>query len=79
MKRQVAIVGAGAVGAFAGGMMADAGQRVFLIDAWPGHVKRSHAAGGADYVVLRVREVDGRITARAGKRTRCCNRWTARR
>jgi 2-dehydropantoate 2-reductase len=31
----------------------------------PGHVRRTNAAGGADYVVFRVGEVHGRVTARA--------------
>ncbi|MGB3290752.1 MAG: 2-dehydropantoate 2-reductase [Burkholderiaceae bacterium] len=40
----IAIVGAGSVGAYVGGMLAESGQEVTLIDAWPQHVEamRSH-------------------------------------
>lgn len=38
-RPRIAIVGAGAVGAFTGGHMAHAGQDVTLIDPWPAHVE----------------------------------------
>lgn len=44
MGKRVAVVGAGAVGGYAGGHMARAGADVTLIDPWPEHVEyiRSH-------------------------------------
>jgi 2-dehydropantoate 2-reductase len=41
----IAIMGAGALGSYVGGMLALAGERVILIDAWPAHVERMRAHG----------------------------------
>jgi len=38
MSKRIVVVGAGAVGGYAGGRMAQAGEDVTLIDAWPEHV-----------------------------------------
>ena len=42
---KVAVVGAGAVGGWIGGRMAEAGTRVTLIDAWPEHVIAMNTRG----------------------------------
>ena len=42
---KVAVVGAGAVGGWIGGRMAEAGTRVTLIDAWPEHVSAINTHG----------------------------------
>ncbi|MBX9810874.1 MAG: 2-dehydropantoate 2-reductase, partial [Burkholderiales bacterium] len=44
MSKRIAVVGAGAIGGYAGGHMTRAGHDVTLIDAWPEHVEymRSH-------------------------------------
>src|ERR1700693_4328570 len=44
MGRKIAIVGAGAVGGYAGAHMVQAGEDVTFIDPWPEHVEymRSH-------------------------------------
>lgn len=44
MKKRIVVVGAGAIGGYAGGHMTRAGHDVTLIDAWPEHVEymRSH-------------------------------------
>ncbi len=39
MGKRIAVVGAGAVGGYAGGHMARAGEDVTLIDPWPEHVE----------------------------------------
>ena len=41
----IAIMGAGAVGSYVGGMLALAGEAVVLIDAWPAHVETMRARG----------------------------------
>ncbi len=41
----IAIMGAGAVGSYVGGMLALAGEAVVLIDAWPAHVEKMRARG----------------------------------
>ena len=45
MGKRIAIVGAGAVGAYAGGHLARAGEDVILIDPWPAHVEHMRAHG----------------------------------
>ena len=45
MKPHIAIIGAGAVGAYAGGRLALAGEDVTLIDGWPAHVKAMRTHG----------------------------------
>ena len=45
MKPHIAIIGAGAVGGYAGGRLALAGENVTLIDAWPEHVNAIRAHG----------------------------------
>jgi 2-dehydropantoate 2-reductase len=45
MKKRIAIVGAGAVGGYAGAHMAAAGHDVTLIDTWPDHVERMKSHG----------------------------------
>lgn len=39
MKKKIAIVGAGAIGGYVGGLLARSGFNVTLIDAWPEHVE----------------------------------------
>ena len=41
----VAIFGGGAIGSYVGGMLADAGHDVVVIDAWPAHVEAVRANG----------------------------------
>lgn len=45
MGKRIVIVGAGAVGAYAGGYLARAGEDVTLIDPWPEHVEHMRAHG----------------------------------
>jgi 2-dehydropantoate 2-reductase len=45
MGRRIAIVGAGAVGGYAGAHMVQAGEDVTFIDPWPAHVEHMRAHG----------------------------------
>jgi 2-dehydropantoate 2-reductase len=45
MKPRIAVIGAGAVGGYVGGMLARAGHDVVLVDAWPEHVERMKRDG----------------------------------
>ena len=45
MKKRIAIVGAGALGGYVGGTLAQLGHDVTLIDAWPGHIETIRARG----------------------------------
>ena len=45
MGRKIAIVGAGAVGGYAGAHMAQAGENVTFIDPWPEHVEHMRKHG----------------------------------
>ena len=45
MGRKIAIVGAGAVGGYAGAHMVQAGEDVTFIDPWPAHVEHMRAHG----------------------------------
>ncbi len=45
MSKRIAVVGAGAIGGYAGGHMASAGHDVTLIDAWPEHVEAMRKHG----------------------------------
>src|SRR5205807_9612074 len=45
MGRKIAIVGAGAVGGYAGAHMAQAGEDVTFIDPWPEHVEHMRKHG----------------------------------
>lgn len=45
MGKRIVVVGAGAIGGYAGGHMTRAGHDVTLIDAWPGHVEYMRAHG----------------------------------
>ena len=45
MRRRIAIVGAGAVGGYAGSHMAQAGEDVTFIDPWPEHVEEMRRHG----------------------------------
>ncbi len=54
----IAIMGAGAVGSYVGGMLALAGETVTLIDAWPAHVERIRSHG------LAIETPEGTRTAR---------------
>jgi 2-dehydropantoate 2-reductase len=54
MGRKIAIVGAGAVGGYAGAHMVQAGEDVTFIDPWPEHVERMRKHG---LRVTHVREV----------------------
>lgn len=45
MKPRIAVIGAGAVGGYVGGMLARAGHDVVLVDAWPEHVERMKQHG----------------------------------
>ena len=59
MGRKIAIVGAGAVGGYAGAHMVQAGEDVTFIDPWPEHVEHmrkgglrvTHASGVAEFSV----------------------------
>jgi 2-dehydropantoate 2-reductase len=44
-NRHVAFVGAGAVGGLVAGLMAEAGTRVTIIDAWPAHIAKIRDEG----------------------------------
>src|SRR5437764_6688211 len=45
MGRKIAIVGAGAVGGYAGAHMVEAGEDVTFIDPWPEHVEQMRKHG----------------------------------
>src|SRR4029453_12459094 len=45
MSRKIAIVGAGAVGGYAGAHMVQAGEDVTFIDPWPAHVDHMRKHG----------------------------------
>ena len=45
MSKRIAVIGAGAVGGYAGAHMAAAGHDVTLIDPWPEHVERMKSHG----------------------------------
>ncbi len=45
MAKRIAVIGAGAVGGYAGTHMAAAGHDVTLIDPWPEHVEQMKAHG----------------------------------
>ena len=45
MSKRIVVIGAGAVGGYAGAHMTTAGHDVSLIDPWPGHVERMRAQG----------------------------------
>jgi 2-dehydropantoate 2-reductase len=45
MSKKIAIVGAGAVGGYAGAHMVQAGENVTFIDPWPAHVEHMRAHG----------------------------------
>src|SRR5215510_4797224 len=45
MSRKIAIVGAGAVGGYAGAHMVHAGEDVTFIDPWPAHVDHMRKHG----------------------------------
>ena len=59
MGRKIAIVGAGAVGGYAGAHMVQAGEDVTFIDPWPEHVEHmrkhglrvTHAMNVAEFTV----------------------------
>ena len=45
MGKRIVIVGAGAVGGYAGAHMAQAGEDVTFIDPWPAHVEKMQRDG----------------------------------
>src|SRR5215218_7266927 len=45
MGQRIAIIGAGAVGGYAGAYMAQAGEDVIFVDPWPEHVETMRAKG----------------------------------
>jgi hypothetical protein len=45
MGRRIAIIGAGAVGAYVGGYLARAGEDVTVVDPWPEHVEHMRREG----------------------------------
>ena len=53
MGARIAVMGVGAVGAYAGGHMAQAGEDVTFLDPWPEHVERMRSHG------LRVSHITG--------------------
>src|ERR1700710_3072153 len=63
MGRKIAIVGAGAVGCYAGAHMVAAGEDVTFIDPWPEHVEKirrdgilvTHASGVEPFTTRPVR------------------------
>src|SRR4026209_116264 len=70
MGRKIAIMGAGAVGGYAGAHMVQAGEDVTFVDPWPAHVEHmqkhglrvTHARAVADF------QVPGRALHGAGWR-----------
>lgn len=44
-KLRIAVLGAGAVGAYIGGYLTHTGYRVALVDGWPEHVEHINAHG----------------------------------
>ena len=62
MARKIAIVGAGAVGGYAGAHMAQAGEDVTFIDPWPEHVEHMRKHG---LRVTHARDVAGILGSRA--------------
>ncbi|MFT5174904.1 MAG: 2-dehydropantoate 2-reductase [Gammaproteobacteria bacterium] len=56
---RIAVIGAGAVGGYIGGYLAQAGYRVCLVDAWADHVEQINAQG------LRLSDPLGSIVVRA--------------
>src|SRR3979490_1851671 len=74
MGRKIAIVGAGAVGGYAGAHMVQAGEEVTFIDPWPEHVEHmkkdglrvTHPNHGAE-VSLPVRAPHGADAQRLAK------------
>ena len=48
MGRKIVIVGAGAVGGYAGAHMVQAGEDVTFIDPWPEHIEHDRA-GSSPY------------------------------
>jgi 2-polyprenyl-6-methoxyphenol hydroxylase-like FAD-dependent oxidoreductase len=74
--RKIAIVGAGAVGGYAGAHMVQAGEDVTFIDPWPAHVEQmrkhglrvTHAMDVPEFcVAVRSLHVTGRAAARQGE------------
>lgn len=45
MGKRIVVVGAGAIGGYAGGHMTQAGHDVTLVDAWPEHVEHMREHG----------------------------------
>ena len=73
MGRKIAIVGAGAVGGYAGAHMVQAGEDVTFIDPWPEHVEHMRKHG---LRVTHAKDVAG--IHRAGARAACHRRAAAR-
>ena len=53
MRPKIAVVGTGAVGGYAGGHMAQAGEDITFLDPWPEHVERMRSHG------LRISHITG--------------------
>jgi 2-dehydropantoate 2-reductase len=74
MGRKIAIVGAGAVGGYAGAHMVRAGEDVTFIDPWPEHIDHmrkhglrvTHARDVAEFSVPVRAARHGRAAARQG-------------
>ena len=45
MRPRIVVIGAGAVGGYVGGLLAQAGQDVTLVDPWPEHVEAIRTQG----------------------------------
>ena len=73
MGRRLAFVGAGAVGSFVGGILAQAGEDVTLIDGWPEHIRAvkdegllitgTHGRLVVEVEALHIHEVQGLVNA----------------
>jgi 2-dehydropantoate 2-reductase len=63
MARKIAIVGAGAVGGYAGAHMVRAGEDVTFIDPWPAHVEHMRQHGLRVTHAREVPEFSARVRA----------------
>ena len=71
MGRKISIVGAGAVGGYAGAHMVQAGEDVTFIDPWPEHVEHMRKAGLRVTHAMNVPEFT--VPVRESRATRCAS------
>ena len=75
-KPKVVVVGAGAMGGLFGGLLAEGGLDVTLVDAWPEHIARIREKGIRIVGVGGDRDIKVRARptrARSEQRTSCCS------